>query len=106
MTSIEGNANGAGSFLCALQRERLRREFADELEIARDPNKHLSFGQDIHFCLGAPLARLEAEIAINTLLRRIPDLHLRVAVGTLRWRPSMFLRGLESLPLSFGVLVD
>jgi cytochrome P450 PksS len=81
-------------------------EKPDELEISREPNKHLSFGQGIHFCLGAPLARLEAEIAINTLLRRIQDLHLRVAVGALRWRPSMFLRGLESLPLSFGVLVD
>ena len=81
-------------------------EKPDELEIAREPNKHLSFGQGIHFCLGAPLARLEAEIAINTLLRRIPDLHLRVGFGALRWRPSIFLRGLESLPLSFGVMVD
>lgn len=81
-------------------------EKADELEIAREPNKHLSFGQGIHFCLGAPLARLEAEIGINTLLRRMPDLHLRVGVGALRWRPSIFLRGLESLPVSFGVIVD
>jgi hypothetical protein len=56
--------------------------------------------------LGAPLARLEAEIAINTLLRRIPDLHLRVAADALRWRPSMFLRGLKSLPVSFSVVVD
>ena len=77
----------------------------DVLNISRDPNKHLSFGQGIHFCLGAPLARLEGEIAINTLLRRMPDLHLNVPAGPLRWRPSIFLRGLESLPVSFGVAV-
>jgi cytochrome P450 len=78
-------------------------ENADVLDIARDPNKHLSFGQGIHFCVGAPLARLEAQIAINTLLRRMPDLHLSVTPDALRWRPSMFLRGLETLPTSFGV---
>ncbi|MCM3900649.1 MAG: cytochrome P450 [Pyrinomonadaceae bacterium] len=77
----------------------------DVLDIAREPNKHLSFGQGIHFCVGAPLARLEAQIAINTLLRRMPDLHLSVTPDTLRWRPSMFLRGLETLPTSFGVTV-
>jgi cytochrome P450 len=74
----------------------------DELDISRDPNRHLSFGQGIHFCLGAPLARLEAEIAINTLLRRTSGLRLRVAPASLRWRPSMILRGLESLPVSFS----
>jgi cytochrome P450 len=74
----------------------------DELDITRDQNKHLSFGHGIHFCLGAPLARLEAEIAINTLLRRIPDLRLSVPANSLRWRPSMILRGLECLPISLG----
>jgi len=74
----------------------------DELDITREPNRHLSFGQGIHFCLGAPLARLEAEIAINTLLRRTSGLRLRVAPESLRWRPSMILRGLESLPVSFS----
>ena len=72
----------------------------DELDITREPNKHLSFGQGIHFCLGAPLARLEAEIAINTLLRHTSSLRLRVAPESLRWRPSIMLRGLESLPIS------
>ena len=72
----------------------------DELDITREPNKHLSFGQGIHFCLGAPLARLEAEIAISTLLRRIPELRLGVPSDALRWRPSMILRGLDSLPIS------
>ena len=73
----------------------------DELDITREPNKHLSFGHGIHFCLGAPLARVEAEIAISTLLRRIPELRLSVPPDTLRWRPSMILRGLDSLPISF-----
>jgi cytochrome P450 len=73
----------------------------DQLDITREPNKHLSFGHGIHFCLGAPLARLEAEIAISTLLRRIPNLRLGVPSDALRWRPSMILRGLDSLPISF-----
>ncbi|MGI8835669.1 MAG: cytochrome P450 family protein [Pyrinomonadaceae bacterium] len=76
-------------------------ENPDALDITREPNKHLSFGQGIHFCVGAPLARLEAQIAINTLLRRMPDLHLSVATDSLRWRPSMILRGLEKLPAAF-----
>ena len=79
---------------------------ADQLDITREPNKHLSFGQGIHFCVGAPLARLEAQIAINTLLRRMPDLQLNVTTDSLRWRPSIFLRGLEMLPVSFGMVVD
>lgn len=73
----------------------------DQLDITREPNKHLSFGQGIHFCLGAPLARMEAQIAINTLLRRMPDLRLKVSPGSLRWRPSMILRGLDMLPVGF-----
>jgi cytochrome P450 len=54
----------------------------NELNITRDPNKHLAFGQGIHFCLGAPLARLEAQIAFTTLLRRLPELRLK--------NPSLF----------------
>lgn len=73
----------------------------DELDITREPNKHLSFGQGIHFCLGAPLARMEAQIAINTLLRRSPNLRLKVSPDSLRWRPSMILRGLDTLPVVF-----
>ena len=81
-------------------------ENAETLDLTRDPNKHLSFGQGIHFCLGAPLARLEAQIAIDTLLRRVPDLRLAVQAETLRWRPSIFLRGLEALPVCFGITMD
>ena len=73
----------------------------NELHITRDPNKHLSFGQGIHFCLGAPLARMEAQIAFTTLLQRLPDLRLKNSSHSLRWRPSMILRGLASLPVRF-----
>jgi cytochrome P450 PksS len=76
-------------------------ENPDQLDITREPNKHLSFGQGIHFCLGAPLARMEAQIAVNTLLNRMPDLRLKVSPDSLRWRPSMILRGLDSLPVLF-----
>ena len=76
-------------------------ERPDELNLAREPNKHISFGQGIHFCLGAPLARMESQIAINTLLERKPQLQLKVAPESLRWRPSMLLRGLQALPVKF-----
>jgi len=71
----------------------------DTLDLAREPNKHLAFGLGIHYCLGAPLARLEGEIAISTLLRRAPGLRLSVAPEALRWRRGLVLRGLESLPV-------
>jgi cytochrome P450 PksS len=73
----------------------------EELNITRDPNRHLSFGQGIHFCLGAPLARMEAQIAFSTLLRRAPNVRLRDSSEVLRWRPSMLLRGLVALPVKF-----
>lgn len=76
-------------------------ENADSLDVARENNKHLSFGFGIHFCLGAPLARLEAQIAINTLLNRMPDLRLKGPAASLRWRPSLILRGLDALPVRF-----
>jgi cytochrome P450 PksS len=74
----------------------------DALDVTRDPNKHLAFGLGIHFCLGAPLARLEGQIAINTLLRRAPELRLAAPPGALRWRPGLVLRGLQALPVSGG----
>jgi cytochrome P450 PksS len=74
----------------------------EALTITREPNKHLSFGLGAHFCLGASLARLEGQVAINTLLRRVPDLRLSVAPGALRWRGGLVLRGLEALPVAFG----
>jgi len=73
----------------------------DELDITRAANKHLAFGKGIHFCLGAPLARMEGQIAIGTLLRRMPNLRLADSPESLTWRPGMVLRGLEGLPVEF-----
>jgi cytochrome P450 len=74
----------------------------DALDITREPNKHLAFGHGVHFCLGAPLARLEGQIAVSTLLQRMPNLRLTGAPEALRWRKGVFLRGLEQLPLAFS----
>ncbi len=71
----------------------------DTLDIAREPNRHLAFGQGAHFCLGAPLARLEGQIAITTLFRRFPNLRLAGPPESLRWRKGLFFRGLEELPV-------
>jgi len=73
----------------------------DTLDITREPNKHLAFGHGIHFCLGASLARLEGQIAINSLLAGTRDLQLTVDPNTLRWRTGLVLRGLKALPVSF-----
>jgi cytochrome P450 PksS len=74
----------------------------DDLDLAREPNRHLSFGHGIHFCLGAPLARMEGQIAINLLLQRLPNLRLAVPAEKLRWRGTPVVRGLAALPLRFG----
>lgn len=73
----------------------------DFLDITRKNNKHLAFGHGVHYCLGAPLARLEGQIAISTLVQRMPNLRLSVAPDQLRWRGTFVLRGLEALPVSF-----
>ena len=73
----------------------------ETLDLAREPNTHLAFGLGAHFCLGAPLARLEGQIALTTLFRRFRSLHLAKTPESLRWRKGFFLRGLEQLPLAF-----
>ena len=76
-------------------------QFADpeQLDIRRRENRHLSFGHGIHFCPGAALARLEGQIALTTILRRLPNLAL--ATDGLRWSESVTFRALEALPLRF-----
>jgi cytochrome P450 len=72
----------------------------EHLDITRPNVRPLSFGGGIHFCLGAQLARIEAEVAIATLLRRLPDLKLDNAEDP-EWRPTFVLRGLKVLPASW-----
>jgi cytochrome P450 len=83
---------------------RDERQFADpdRLDLMREPNHHLAFGQGMHYCLGAPLARMEMQIALTTLLRRLPEMRLRQPVESLRWRRGLFVRGLEQLPMAFA----
>jgi cytochrome P450 len=71
----------------------------DRLDLGRDTSGHLAFGHGIHHCLGAPLARMEAEVALGALLARCPGLSLAVAPAELRWRPVSLMNGLESLPV-------
>jgi cytochrome P450 len=75
---------------------------ADELRLDRAQNPHLAFGHGIHYCLGAPLARLEAQVAFAGLLTRFPDLALAVSPAQLEWRPGLLIRGLQSLPVLTG----
>jgi len=71
----------------------------DTLDVRRHPERHVAFAAGIHFCLGAWLARLEARVVLDTVLRRLPDLAL--APGEPRWKPMIYLRGLEALPLEW-----
>ena len=73
----------------------------DDLDITRNNNSHLAFGKGIHYCLGAPLARLEGQVAIGTLLQRMPDLQLTVDPKDLVWRPGALIMGLRALPVKF-----
>jgi cytochrome P450 len=80
----------------AANRDPLEFEQPDALDLERrNAHRHLAFGAGIHYCVGAPLARLEAQIAIPGLLRRFP--HLRLVDQTPRWRPTFTVRALEAL---------
>jgi cytochrome P450 len=86
--------------LGSANRDERHFEDPDVLDLARDPNRHLAFGRGgVHHCLGAPLARMEGQIALSALLRRYPGARLRKSPESLHWRRGLFLRGLEKLPL-------
>jgi cytochrome P450 len=73
----------------------------DRLDVCRADTKHLAFGRGSHYCLGAPLARLEAEIALETLFRRLPGLRLAVEPHALDWRPTPGFRRVAALPVAW-----
>jgi cytochrome P450/4-hydroxybenzoate polyprenyltransferase len=84
----------------SVNRDETEFAFPDILDITRNPCPHLSFGQGIHHCLGAPLARLEGKIALSLLIERLPNLRL-AAANQVKWLQHPLLRGLEQLPLRF-----
>jgi len=92
---VRGDAVMIG--LSAADRDALRYPAPDHYDIRRDTRGHLAFGHGVHYCLGAPLARLEARTAIRTLLERAPDLALDGPHGD--WLPGMLMRGVRSLPV-------
>jgi cytochrome P450 len=83
--------------------DRDERQFSQSevMEVARESSRHLAFGQGIHFCLGAQLARIEADVAFTTLLRRLPGIRLDARLKDMQWHANMILRGLERLPVAF-----
>jgi hypothetical protein len=85
--------------LGAANRDPARFENPDELKLMRQDNRHLAFGYGGHYCFGAPLARMEAQIVFDSLIRRLRNMSLDPS--PLRWRDNMGFRGLESLPISF-----
>ncbi len=88
--------------LSSANRDPSRYAEPDRLDLGRDSSGHLAFGHGIHYCLGAPLARLEAEVAFGGLLDRFGSMALAVPADSLRWRPSTLIHGLEALPVRLG----
>jgi len=87
--------------LAAADRDPDRFAAPDTLDLARADNPHLGFGHGIHYCIGAPLARLEGRTALSALLTRLPDLALAADPADLRWRGGLIMRGLRTLPVAF-----
>ncbi len=94
-------------FISLLAADRDANRFADpgRLDITRESGGHLAFGHGIHHCVGAPLARMEGQIAIRQLLSRFPDIALADA-DALRWRRTLLMHGLQGLPVRIGALAE
>jgi cytochrome P450 len=102
-TNVGGTpiAAGTGTFVIVAAANRDPAQFKDPetFDIARNPNEHMAFGDGIHFCIGAPLARLEGAIAVETALERFPHLRLKNPDAPLTYKGSYFLRGLSRLEM-------
>jgi cytochrome P450 len=94
----KGIRAGQRVLLCqaAANRDPERFPNPDRLDLGRRDNDHIAFGLGIHHCLGAPLARLEGQVAFTTLAERLPGLRV---VESPAWRPTILGRGLDALPL-------
>lgn len=86
--------------LLAANRDPAIFENPNTFDIMRTPNKHIAFGHGIHYCVGAPLARMEGAIAINALLERFPQIDLAVPESSLEWTPSLLIHGMTKLPVT------
>ena len=106
-TELAGESLARGELVIAVvgsaNRDEAQFPHADTLELGRAANRHVGFGRGPHYCLGAPLARVEAEIALATLLRRLPGLRLAIAEHELYWRPIPIFRSLAELPVAWDV---
>ncbi|MER7409689.1 MULTISPECIES: cytochrome P450 family protein [Streptomyces] len=101
-TVIPGDGQLVLPVLADADRDPRRFAEPDTFDVRRAPRGHLAFGHGIHFCLGAPLARMEARIAFERLLARVPTLELDTTPAGLRWRDGLLLRGLRGLPVRFA----
>lgn len=100
---VAGKQIKKGELVCfsfaAANRDPEQFESPAQLDITRKPNRHLAFGHGLHYCVGAALARLEGQIAVNSVLRCLPKIQL--AHDNLEWYRNFTLRGLKSLPVAF-----
>lgn len=102
---ISGNKIKKGDMVLVMVKAANRDEkiFTDseDLDITRKINQHLAFGHGMHMCLGSPLARLEGEIAFNSLLRRMPNLSLKIPKEKVEWQFNLSSQSIDSLPVTF-----